>query len=381
MKKIKFHVGVFVILVAVIGCAAPQKRAPGRMVEEVAEDKAVEAVLQEGREFENKGDLVAALEQYKIAMTINPSNPVAMEGRDRLETAVRNSAEEHFKTGQKFHKEGKYGRARHEFLIALRLWPDHPEVKKMLFSRKRVQIKRYIVHTIQPGQSLSHVAKIYYGDFHKFPLIAKYNDLIDATRVEVGQKIKVPEIEGVEFLAGKDDIQTEKEEEVLDGVWAWDESGDEEEPVDQAAIYRENGLELFKERKYQEATAEFSKVLSVSPDDKVALEYSYKSNFQIAMALFKKRDYMGARDKFETSLRYNTDCRKCHGFIKKSESLYKEMHYKKGMLYFDKEELEKAIKEWELVHLLDPKYKRVEYLITKAKTMLKKLEEIKRGKK
>ena len=82
MNKNILFFGAIVILVVVMGCAAPPKKAPERMIEEVPADKAVKAFLQKGREFEDKGDLVEALEQYKIVMTINPSNPVAMEARD-----------------------------------------------------------------------------------------------------------------------------------------------------------------------------------------------------------------------------------------------------------------------------------------------------------
>jgi hypothetical protein len=39
--------------------------------------------------------------------------------------------------------------------------------------------------------------------------------------------------------------------------------------------------------------------------------------------------------------------------------------------------LNDAIEEWELVWALDPGYKRVEYLIQKAKTILKNIEKLK----
>jgi hypothetical protein len=66
-------------------------------------------------------------------------------------------------------------------------------------------------------------------------------------------------------------------------------------------------------------------------------------------------------------------------YISKSEDLYKEMHYKKGIRFFDREQLTKAIKEWELVRSMDPDYKKVNELISKAKTLLKKIEELKKN--
>lgn len=397
---------IYIVLVlSVIGCAQLMKKPPEKIVEipeekppekiivEAPDEEFVKECLQKGRVYEDGEDMVAALKQYKIAMTVDPQNQEVIENRNRVEIELRNLAEKHYKAGLKFHKQGKYGLAHHQFLIALRLWPDYPEVIKMLTSRKRLKIKRYIVHTIKRGESLSKVARIYYGDYHKFPIIAKYNNITDATRIKVGQKIKVPEIEGTEFLAGKVAIETEKVEVADAGFRAWEGytlevqkkeeepevevKEEEKKPEDQLAIYRDHGVDLFRKKKYREAIVVFNKVLKGHPEDSIALEYSYKSHFQQGMSLFFKKDYMAARDQFEVSLRYRSDCQKCHEHIKKSENLYKEMHYKKGIKFFNKELLNDAIKEWRLVKIIDPDYKRVDYLINKAKRILKKIEKLK----
>ncbi len=68
-------------------------------------------------------------------------------------------------------------------------------------------------------------------------------------------------------------------------------------------------------------------------------------------------------------------------YIKKSEDLYKELHYKKGIQFFYKELLNEAIEEWELVRAINPDYKRVDYLISKAKTILTKIDDLKESQK
>jgi hypothetical protein len=115
----------------------------------------------------------------------------------------------------------------------------------------------------------------------------------------------------------------------------------------------------------------------MEPHDKVTLEYAHKSHFYNAVALFDKEDYLQAKSEFEASHRYKSDCEECLAYIKKSEDLYKEMHYKRGMKYFGNEQLREAIQEWELVRARDPKYKRVGYLIDKAETILKNIEKLK----
>jgi tetratricopeptide (TPR) repeat protein len=400
MRKSQFLIYI-VLVVSVTGCAQLIKKPPEKIVEapeekppvEAPEERFVKECLQKGLVYEDKGDMVAALKQYKMSMTVDPRNQEAIENRNRVEIELRNLAEEHYMVGLKFHKQGKYGLAHHQFLVALRLWPDYPEVANMLTSRKRLKIKRYIVHTIKPGESLSKVANIYYGDYHKFPIIAKYNNITDATRIKIGQKIKVPEIEGREFLFGKEAIEEEKVEVADAGFRAWERYAleaqkkeeepevevkeEEKKPEDQIAIYRDHGVDLFRKKKYREAIVVFSKVLNERPEDSIALEYSYKSHFQEGITLFSKKDYLAARDQFEVCLRYKTDCQKCHGYIKESEYSYKEIHYKKGIQFFNNELLTEAIREWRLVKLIDPDYKRVNYLISKANTILKKVKQLK----
>jgi tetratricopeptide (TPR) repeat protein len=385
-----------IVAVSVISCA-PLVKKPPEEIPETPEKGFGEMFVQRGRENEDKGDMVAALKQYNLAITVDPLNHKALEGQQRLKIALDSLAEKHYKEGIGFYKEGRYNLARQQFLIALRLRPDYPEVIKMLTSRKRIQIKRYIVHTIKADESLSKVAKIYYGDYHKFPIIAKYNNIADATKVYAGQEIKVPEIEGMEFLVGEASVKTEKMEAPGTGSLAREgdaieafktdqapESESEEQERgygEQVAVYRDYGIELFKKKEYQEAIVEFAKVLNVYPEDHVALEYSYKSYFQHAMTFFENKDYLAARDQFQACLRYKHDCQECHRHIQTSENLYKELHYKRGIQFYAKEMLDEAIKEWELVKALDPNYKSTEYLIDKSKTILEKIEELKRSQK
>lgn len=397
MNKSECIVSFMVMIALASGCAPAIKKPPKEIVSlppEASKEKFVKEYLQRGLEYENREDLVEALKQYKLAMTVNPNNQEARQKRSRLEIELRNLAEKHYEKGHQFQKEGKYGLARRQFLIALRLWPDYPEVVNILTARKRFDIQKYIVHTIKPGESLSKVAMIYYGDYDKFPIIAKYNNITDATDVVVGQKIKIPEIEGIEFLADREPVKTEKAEVIdLEGKKIQkhavqetneekkleaEDKEDEKRSLDPAAIYRDHGVDLFRKKKYQEAIFTFNKVLDIHPEDKIALEYSYMSHFQQGMAFFDKKDYMVAKDQFEICLRYKSDCQKCHRYIKESENLYKETHYRNGIQFFEDELLIEALREWELVKIIDPSYKRVDYLINKANTILKRIEEIKK---
>jgi len=201
MKNKAVMVGFLFLFAVVAGCA----QAPTKPSADLPDQ-----YISKAQEFEARGDLVEALEQYKVALTVDPQNQLAKEKASQLESSLGELAEKHYQNGLAFHGKGEYDRARQEFLTTLRYNPDHPEAKKMLQEHvlEDQQVKGYVLHTIQPDESISMLAKKYYGDFKKFQIIAEYNQLEDATKVRGGQEIKVPVVEGIPFFAKPEDIIT-----------------------------------------------------------------------------------------------------------------------------------------------------------------------------
>ncbi len=201
MKNKAVTVGFLFLFAVVAGCA----QAPTKPSADLPDQ-----YISKAQEFEARGDLVDALEQYKVALTVDPQNQLAKEKASQLESTLGELAEKHYQNGLAFHRKGEYNRARQEFLTTLRYNPDHPEAKKMLQEHvlEEQQVKGYVLHTIQPDESISMLAKKYYGDFKKFQIIAEYNQLEDATKVRGGQEIKVPVVEGIPFFAKPEDIIT-----------------------------------------------------------------------------------------------------------------------------------------------------------------------------
>jgi tetratricopeptide (TPR) repeat protein len=52
--------------------------------------------------------------------------------------------------------------------------------------------KKHFIYKMEPGDSLSTVARQYLGDPMKFHLLARYNDLDNPSKIKAGQTIKVP---------------------------------------------------------------------------------------------------------------------------------------------------------------------------------------------
>lgn len=370
------------------GCVVLQKNIP-KPAESPVERYAADYLYQ-GRSLEDKGDPAAALKQYALALTVSPLNAEALAGRDRMRQVLDRSAAAHYQKGLSLNEQGKYDLASKEFLKALQLQPGHLEALKMLTSRERFEIKRYVLHKIKPGESLATVAQSYYGDHQKFPLIAKYNRISDAAKIMAGQTLKIPEIEGLPFpekalevkaetqiqpdydLGGLEEYRPEAEQEQE----LEEPQTDQDRQEEQVALYLDSGIILFQDQRYQEALEEFAKVLRVYPKNDVAADYLFRSHLQLAQNLLKQQEYLSASAHFREALRYKQGCQACRKGILASENLYKEYHYKKGFQYFGNEELLAAIEEWELVMALDPDYKRTNELIQKAQTILKNIDAI-----
>jgi len=47
-------------------------------------------------------------------------------------------------------------------------------------------------YTVKPGDSLSKVSKLFYGDANKYNTIAKANSIADPNLIKVGQQLSVP---------------------------------------------------------------------------------------------------------------------------------------------------------------------------------------------
>jgi tetratricopeptide (TPR) repeat protein len=205
MKNKAVIIGVIFLVFLLAGCAQLGTKSPAQLAKEYTA---------KAKEYEEKGDLVEALKQYKLVLTVDPANKLAQEKSATLEPQLNKLAEEHYQNGLKYYRQGQYPPARKEFLTALRYNPEHMEAKeKLTAARKEIEhVKRYITHTLQADETIATLAERYYGDYRKFHLIAEYNELEDATKVKVGQEIKIPVIEGTPIIADPATIQTDSGE-------------------------------------------------------------------------------------------------------------------------------------------------------------------------
>jgi len=430
MKRKHVCVGLGLFLAIILGCQASQ--APR------GKDKQANAYIQQAQAYESQGNLVEALAQYKLAQTLAPNEPVVTEGIIRLEQQLNELAEAHYQAGLNFRDKGKWRLAKKEFLKTLRYRPDHEKAAAMLQQRQtegtrafitheiapgesisklalkyygdykkyhhivnfnnmsnatRVRVgqrvmvpviegvtiddlirisagvsaqpspekEAYTVHQIQPGESLAKVAQIYYGDYHLFPIIAKYNDISDPASIKVGQTVKVPRLEkDPEPVAAPPYRPEANEPQAVAAIpdapveTAEEPQAKESEPVDQVAEYRETGIFLFNEKNYDEAIVEFQKVLGAAPEDADAIEYITRAYVETARAHIEANRLDEAKTALIKALDYNDDCTDCQALLARCRTIEAEALTEKGEVLFRNNQFDEAISTLERAVALNP---------------------------
>jgi len=464
---------IAILLAAVlagIGCVTsdpPQKvRTPDQ---KTAEQQLVQEHIAKGRSFEEQRSYSSALEQYELALAIDPANKTAARHKKTVRQTLLKRAEEYYQQGLKLDEKGKYSAAKQAYLRALQNWPDHTRAKeKMLPDGIRDENIPHITHTLTYGESVSKLGLIYYGDLMTYPVIGKFNNLEDVTQVRVGKKLKIPVIPGTslsdlqqrqtDYLAslkaekaGMEKLSEKQTEPLsttavngssdtpLPGQHAETqhaetqtsetqtsetqtsetqtseavptESGPSSQDADisdlsqappiekdltasiETAVYGgkkpdkdtvdsdlyDRAMVLFNQKKYEQAIPLFEDLKKAAPENDRFNQFLFNSYFQLGLIQYDSDLFLPAKASFESALSYDASCQMCPGYIEKCETTYKEKHYNLGIHYFGKEQLEKAIVEWEQVADLDPAYKDVASNLKKAQLLQKRLESIKKS--
>jgi len=320
--------------------------------------------------LEHQNELVEAKKNYQLAITVNPSNKRARQGITQINEQLQSLAGKHYQRSIILQKKGRYSEATRYLLITLRFWPEHAKARQMLMSNQHLNIQKYTWHTIKRGETLSIISKTFYGNFNQSGIIAKVNNIKDASRIRIGMKLKIPELTSHPFINQTPAAIREHLTDTPIQV---------EEKVDTITMYKNMGIDFFNNQEFENAVIELKKVLSADPEDKDSIEYISKAYFNIGSKAYTKKNHITAIKNFQNALTFNKNCSLCEEKITQSRHSYKEYHYKAGMKYFDGQNLNLAIFEWDLVQKMDPGYKKVAELLSKAKTIQKNIEAIKQS--
>ena len=354
------------------------------------------------QEYEKSGDFKRAIEEWEIARLLYPENREVLDSIARLQQTTRIKAEEAYQKGEAAWKKGLHKTARAYFLTALRLDPDRREILTKFFE-KPLERKGVVVHRVGPGETLSLIAKKYYGDLKDYHFLAEYNMIRDPSKLEVGQQIIVPGVtkQVVEPQTAKQ--QSEKKENVVSSeIPATSEYTSpidaSDYPIEQipteevttsydhviqleesqtTELHYARAFDLFKREDFTAAAFEFKKVINVSPNYKDALEYYKESRYLAGRKAFQEGRIELAYESFKEVFAMDPTYRETSKFMNLSEEKVKDWHYRRGIQLYRQEKLREALQEWQIVHKIDPGYKKISYYIQRCKQILEKLQEIK----
>lgn len=363
MKELFYHKiwrAVLALLVFVaFSCAAPPKKPtepkvplekdPYSILSEKYRNKAIE--------YEKDRELHKALQTWEIVASLAPTDDGVTKKIEALKTQIATVADQHFKQGLSFYQRNSMEAAHKEFLIALHYNPAHQEALNYL--KHKLPGEDYILYRAKGGDTLKEIARKTYNDPNKDFLIAYFNDLKIDSKLVPGHTLRLPDLESSMAKVTIDTKETAMDTKEI--------SAETEEMLSKALAY-------YKVKKYQETVSISEKVLEYDPANKQAHNLINESYYQMGKLLIQRKKYQEALDVFNRVNSGYKDVKESVAFAKKHLA---GDHYLRGVKYFTEEELEKAIKEWEVTLTLDPNHPKAKKDIENASSLLKKLKEIK----
>jgi len=217
----------------------------------------------------------------------------------------------------------------------------------------------YILYRAKGGETLKEIARRAFNDPNKDFLIAYFNDLRIDSKLVPGNTLRLPVLEST---TAKVTIDTK--ESVMD---AKEISADTKELLSKALAY-------YKVKNYRETVSISERVLEYDPANREARDLINESHYQMGKSLTQGKKYQEALEVFNRLDSGYKDVRESIALVKKQLA---GKHYLRGIKYFTDEELDKAIKEWEVALALDPNHPKAKKDIENARSLLQKLKEIK----
>ena len=154
--------------------------------------------------FMSRGMLRQALDESKIALTIDPTDTTALTQQKQLESRIESEVAARMQQGGKV--PGADGRR--QFLAALALNPASATAFDAVRNsapppeapRIAAQPAKSLTHTVRPNETPSSLADLYYGDRSLAEVIERANGLKSGAPLAVGRQLKIPEVAGIPFL-------------------------------------------------------------------------------------------------------------------------------------------------------------------------------------
>lgn len=342
-----------------------------------------ESCRQKAIAFEKQGDFQQALMAWRAAALMAPGDRRVPEIIKTLERGIANAAKAHYKKGVIHFQNADFTAAQREFLVVLRLAPDHK--KALLYLKVRLQRTDQKVYKVQRGDSFIKIATGEYNDPSKAYTIAYFNDLDPEKPLWIGTQLLLPSLSANQILPRKEigilmaraqaALAREHYDAVLefaDEIKAWQPDNVEVLPLCDAAHYA-LGMARMARHNYFSALGQFKQVgdgfkgrdQAIREARRNIQRQNTEEKFRIAQDLFNNGDFVGAIKATEALLA------RAPGHPK-ATPLFDAAHYALGKQLLDQGKEVQAI---EALRVLDKGYQDTAQLLSLAHARLNTMAE------
>ena len=351
--------------------------------------------------LEKSGDLRRALDEWQIALTLEPRDTAAREGRARLEARLQRVVANRLRQGQEALRRGAQLEARRHLLAVLALDPGNKVAFETL--RDRVKEIHFVSHTVARGETVASIAERYYGDRLRSEVIWEMNQL--SSRPKAGSQLKIPEIPGVPFRTAalprtaavrrpepKRSESTQPEPTQPDSTPPEPAQPDStqaeppapapeaEESVREEVTTEANPLlmdtrEALERKEYDVALLGVDKLLEGSPRNPEWLDLKKSILYEDGKDSFDRKNYDDAHRTFFQLVELDPRYKDSAALLREARVQAIQQHYSEGIRLYREEQLEAAIAKWQAVLEYDAQHADAKKNIEQAERILRALQE------
>jgi len=330
------------------------------------------------RRLERSGDLRQALDEWKIALTIDPTDQDAQAAQRQLVARMDRTVTERLTQGRESLEKADHLEARRHFLAVLAVDPAN----QAAFSALQNDVKeiRFVPHTVRAGETLATISERYYGDRSRSEVIWETNQLPPNPRLSAGMVLKIPEIPGVPF------VLPELRPKPPEPVARPDAPPPPTEPTRPTETVEINPLlvgarEALEKGEYQVALADVDRVLASNAQNPDAAELKKAVLYGLGKSQLGQRKYEDSVKTFVQLARLTPTYQDSPTLLKQARERAAQQHYAQGLQLYREEKLEDAITEWKAVLEFEPDHANAKKNIEQAERLLKSLQQRQQPKK
>jgi peptidoglycan/xylan/chitin deacetylase (PgdA/CDA1 family) len=316
------------------------------------------------RALERSGRLRRALDEWKIALTIDPGDPAARDGQYQLEQRIEGETARRVEQGRQALGRGDHVGARRNFLAALALDPRQGDAFRAL--QNDLNELHFITHTVRPRETLATIAERYYGDRSRAEVIWEINELPPGARLAAGTPLRIPEIPGVPFREEAPGTRAElpKDEPAATG-------GEPREVSPLLALAQES----LEKGEYGVALADVDKLLASNAQSAEGLDLKKAILYRLGKQQLDQRRFEESYQTLTRLTKLAPGYQDTTALLGRTRDRLAQQHYTQGVRLFQEERLEAAIAEWQKVLEYDPQHANAKRNIDQAERLLRNLQQ------